>query len=126
MPLFHAVIWLDHQRAQVLQFDANQVQAHQVKVHTHHTRQHGSTVRTEHEFFGEVCDSLLGVGQVLVTGGHTAQADFKHYAEKHRTSTAKLIVGYETVDQLSENQLVALARKYFLKHDGVAGASSPK
>ena len=125
MPLFHAVVWADHQRAQVLQFDAEHVEARQVKIHTHHTRQHGSTVRSEHEFFGEVCDSLLGVGQVLITGGHTAQADFKHYAEKHRPAVAKLIVGYETVDQLSENQLVALARQYFVKSDEAASRATP-
>ena len=53
MPLFHAVVWLDHQSAQVLQFDAAHVQSQKIKTHTHHTRQHGSLVRTEHEFFGD-------------------------------------------------------------------------
>ena len=121
MSLFHAVVWIDHHSAQILQFDAGQVEAQHVKTHTHHTRQHKSTVRTEHEFFGEVCDALLGIGEVLITGGHTAQADFKHYAEKHRPAIAKLIVGYETVDRVTENQLVAMARKYFVKHDAATG-----
>ena len=72
MPLFHSVIWIDHPNAQVLQFDADQVQqARKVKAHTHHTRQHGSSVRTEHEFFGEVSDSLAGATEILVTGSHT-------------------------------------------------------
>ncbi|MEO8137328.1 MAG: hypothetical protein ABI831_25520, partial [Betaproteobacteria bacterium] len=73
MTLFHAVVWIDHHNAQVLQFDADHMKSQKVKAHTHHTRQHGSKVRTEHEFFGEVCDSLAGVTEVLVTGSHTAQ-----------------------------------------------------
>jgi len=125
MSLFHAVVWLDHHAAQVLQFDAEHVQAQKVKSHSHHTKQHGSAVRTEHEFFGEVCDALAGITEVLVTGSKTAQADFKHYVEKHRAAVAKQIVGYETVDHPSENQLVAFARQYFLKFDRMNGTPTP-
>lgn len=117
MTMSHAVVWVDHQNAQVLQFDAEHVQAQKVKAHAHHTRQHHSTVRTEHEFFGNVCDALEGIAEVLVTGPKTGVAAFKHYADKHRPATARYIVAYETVDHPTENQLVALARQYFLKHD---------
>jgi hypothetical protein len=121
MALFHAVVWTDHQSAQVVQFDAEHLQAQKIRAHTHHTAQHGSVVRTEHEFFGEVCEALNGIAEVLVTGSHTAIADFRHYADKHRPQTAARIVGYEVVDHPSEKQLVALARKYFLKHDQMTG-----
>ena len=96
-----------------------------MKTHTHQTRQHGSTVRSEHEYFGQVCDALDGIQEVLVTGPKTGLADFKHYADKHRPETAGRIVGYETVDHPSENQLVALARRYFLKYDRMAGTPTP-
>ena len=122
MSLSHAVVWIDHHHAQVLQFDPKHVESHKVDAHTHHTRQHGSTVRTEHEFFGEVCAALSGVAEVLATGPHTAQSDFRHYVEKHRPATSKQIVGWETVDQPTDGQLLALARKYFVKLDPKAGA----
>lgn len=125
MPLFHAVVRIDHHSAQVLQFDANQVQAQALKAHSHPTKQHGSAVRAEHEFFGEVCDALAGITEVLVAGSHTAQADFKHYVAKHRPAVAAQIVGYETVDHPSDNQLVALARDFFLKYDRMAGVPTP-
>ena len=125
MTLFHAVVWIDHQSAQVLQFDTEHVQAQKVKAHSHHTKQHGSAVRTEHEFFGEVCDALAGIAEVLVTGSHTAQADFKHYAEKHRPALVPQIKGWETVDHPSDGQLVALARKYFVGFDRMAGLPTP-
>jgi hypothetical protein len=109
----------------VLQFDSEHVQAQKVKSHTHHTAQHGSDVRTQHEFFGQVCDALAGITEVLVVGPKTGIADFEHYATKHRADTAKRVVGYEVVDHPTENQLVAMARKYFLKYDRMNGVPTP-
>ena len=122
---FHAIVWLDHHEAKILQFDAEHVQAEKIKAHSHHTKQHGSAVRSEHEFFGEVCDALNGIEEILVVGSSTAQSDFKHYADKHRPLTAKHIVAYETVDHPTEPQLLAHARKFFLKYDRMAGTPSP-
>ncbi|MDR7377715.1 stalled ribosome rescue protein Dom34 [Rhodoferax ferrireducens] len=121
MPLFHAVVLTDHQSALVVQFDAEQVLSQRIQAHKHQTAQRNSAVRTEHEFFGEVCNALDGIQQVLVTGSHTATADFKHYAEKHRPLLIPQIVGYEVVDHPTENQLVAMARKAFDKHNLMAG-----
>lgn len=125
MTTFHAVVFVDHQHAQVLQFDAEHVRAEKIKAHTHHTKQHGSQVRSEHEFFGHICDALQGIAEVLVTGPRTGIADFRHYAEKHRPQAARHIVAYETVDHPSDRQLVALARQYFLRHDRMAGTPVP-
>ena len=122
MTTFHAVAWVDHQNAQVLQFDAEQVQAHKLSAHVHPTPQHGSQVRSEHEFFGQVCDAVAGIPQVLIAAGHTAQSDFRHYVEKHRPAVTAQIAGWETVDHPSEGQLVALARKFFVQHDQKLGS----
>ena len=125
MTLFHAVVWIDHQSAQILQFDAEHVQAGKVKAHTHHTAQHGSEVRTQHEFHGRVCDALAGIAEVLVVGPKTGIADFEHYVGKHRPATGRQIVAYEVVDHPTQNQLVAMARKFFLKYDRMAGTPTP-
>jgi hypothetical protein len=125
MTLFHAVLWTDHQSAQVLQFDAEHVQAEKVKARTHHTAQHGSGVRSQHEFYAHVCDALVGIPEVLVTGSHQSQADFRHYVAKHRPALAAHVVGYETVDHPTERQLVALARKWFTAYDRMAGTPTP-
>ena len=117
MTYFHAVLWIDHHNAKIQQFNKTDVMAQTVKDHTHYTRQHGSDVRAVHEFFGEVCDALAGVSEILVTGSRQSQADFKHYVEKHRAALAPQIAGWETVDHLSDGQLVALGRKFFDKVD---------
>ncbi len=121
MSHFHCVVLIDHQHAKILQFNADSVDSQKVHAHKHDTPQHNSTVRTEHEFFGEVCDDLADVGEIVVTGSHTAIADFRHYATKHRPTTAFRIVGWEIVDRPTDGQLVALAKKYFAKYDQMAG-----
>ena len=125
MTLFHAVAWVDHQSAQILQFDAEHIQAQKVKSHSHHTRQHGSSVRTEHEYYAEVCDALAGVNEVLMVGPKTGLADFRHYVDKHRASVGRQIVGWEVQERMSEAQFVAMARQYFLKYDRMAGTPTP-
>ena len=122
MSLFHAVAFVDHHAAQVLQFDSTSVVERKIHEHQQFTRQHASGVRTEHEFFGHVCDALDGIAEVLAVGGHKGLADFRHYVEKHRPATAKLIVGYEVVDHPTPNELVALARKHFARYDQGAAA----
>jgi stalled ribosome rescue protein Dom34 len=117
----HAVVRTDHQQAQVLRFDETQVQTQTVHRHAYTTAQHKSGVRSEHEFFGAVCDALDGIAQVLVTGTHTALTDFRHYADKHRPQLATHLVGYEAVDHPTDPQLVALARAFFQRQDRLDG-----
>ncbi|CAN7281854.1 hypothetical protein [Polaromonas sp. LjRoot131] len=119
MPFLHAVVWLDHHQAQLIQFNAEQAEARKLHAHSHATPQHGSEVRTQHEFFGDICDALDGMESVLVTGGHTAQADFRRYVDKHRPALAPCIAGWETVDHPSEAQLLALGRQR--RHQAAAG-----
>ncbi len=125
MSLFHAVAFVDHQSAEILQFASERVQERKIQEHFKFTRQHHSGVRTEHEFFGQVCDALDGIAEVLVVGGHTGLADFRHFVDKHRPLTAPRIVGYEVVDHPSESQLVALARKHFAGYDLMVGTRVP-
>ena len=85
MSLLHAVVWTDHQSAQVLRFDAEHVLADNIRAHTHHTAQHGSAVRLQHEFFGEVCDALpLEVFDAQRMDAHGTHV---YYTEDYRFAT---------------------------------------
>src|ERR1700733_54131 len=83
MSITHGVALVSHQSAQVIEFSEDAMHAVKTDQHAHPTRQHASGVRSEHEFFGAVCDQIEEFSQLLVTGGHTALADFSHYVEKH-------------------------------------------
>jgi len=120
MSPLRAALHIDHHEAEVWQLDADNAHAVRIKAHEHPTRQHGSAVRTEHEFLAQVCDALAGIADVLVVGSHQAQAGFRHYVGQHRAALLKQIVGWKTVDHPTEGQLVAMAREYFIEHDGMA------
>jgi hypothetical protein len=109
----HAVVWIDHHHANIVRIDAGGAPPHRVKAHVHPTAQHGSEVRSAHEFFAEVCSSLDAVDAVLVTGARTALADFRHYVEKHRPQTTARVAAYDVVDHPTDNQLTALGRQFF-------------
>lgn len=125
MTTFHAVVWVDRHTAQVLQFDADHVDEQKIRAHTHHTAQHGSSVRTEHEFFGAVCDALEGITEILAVGPGPGLDAFRHYVARHRPALAPKVVDYQPADHPTVNQLVAMARKYFLKYDRMNGIPTP-
>lgn len=117
MSHFRCVVLIDHQQTKILQFNDDSVDSQKIHAHKHDTPRHNSTVRTEHAFFGEVCAALADIGEIVVTGSHTAIADFRHYVTKHHPTIAFRIVGWEIVDHPTDGQLVALATKYFVKFD---------
>jgi hypothetical protein len=119
------VLSIDHHNTQVLQFDAEHVEAQRIRAHTQHTRRHGSNVRSEQDFYAGVCDALQGIAEVLVVGSRTGLVDFKHDVEKHRAACAKQVVAYEPVNQPTEAELLAMARRCFQNYDLMAGTPPP-
>jgi hypothetical protein len=116
----HGVVQIDLDAAKVLHFDADDFRMRKVTVHRHDAVQHGGAVRSEHEFFAEVCESLESMTWVLIAGGQAAQVDFRRYLDKHRPAMLARIAGWETIDHPTESQLLALARRYLGVHDRAA------
>ena len=125
MPLSHAVVWLDHHQAVIQTFNSEEVQVQKVRDHQHATRQHGSAVRAEHEFFAEVCDALERAREVLVLSAHTTGADFRHYVGKHRPALEPRIAGWEIAEHQTDAQVLAQARRFFVAHDRMLGNKTP-
>lgn len=117
MRVLHAVAFVDHRRAEVLQFGAAEVRGQILHEQRHFSRQHRHGARTEHEFFGEVCDALDHIAEVVVTGGPAELADFRIYVDEHRPLSAAHIVDYEVIDHPTETELVTLARTRFVEVD---------
>lgn len=120
MPLSHAAAWIEHLGAHVIQFDAGTSLEQRVKQHVRYTRQHGSQVRAQHEFFGEICDALSGIKAVLVVGHHEPETAFRQYVSKHRPALALHIVGWEIVDHPTEGEVLKLAREFFVRQGEMA------
>lgn len=121
--MFHAVVHLDHHHAQVLHFDAHQV--HAARIEPHHRRPHGDDAHAEHALFEAICQAVQDTPEVLVTGSHPVIGQFRHYIEAHRPQLAPRIADYRPSAELSQGQLLALARQFFTAFDRMAGVPTP-
>lgn len=123
--MFHAVVHLDHQHAQVLHFDASEVHSDRIDAHHHLSRPHGHDEQATQAFFAAVCQALEGTQEVLVTGSHPVIAELRHYVEAHRPRLAPHIADYRPAAPLSAGQMLAMARQFFKAYDRMAGVPTP-
>lgn len=114
-----AVLWLDRRSATLQRLDRDAPAIH-IHAHLHDTRQHGSEVRTSHDFHAQVSDAAQGIDEVLVSGARMTHAEFRHYLEKHRPQLARRIVAWQVVDHPTEPQMLELARRFFARWDRMA------
>lgn len=121
MSTFHAVVWIDHSQAHVLMFDREHVQAERIHSRSHHSHQ-GKHADTK-SYFAEVAQHLAGTHEVLLTGPGTARTEFRHWCEEHAKGAAQAIIDSLPCDHPSDPQLIAMARKYFVKFDQMAGSA---
>lgn len=121
--MFHAVVHLDHHHAHVLHFDAHQVHAARFDAHDPHG--HGPDERAEQALYASLCQALQDTPEVLVTGSHPVINQFKHYVETHRPRLAQHIADYRPAAPLSQGQMLALARQFFVSYDRMAGVPTP-
>ena len=124
MTFTHAVIWIDHKEAHVIQFDAEASETEVLKaksVHPHLHHKSGSPgaghTGAEPSYLHAVAKAVEGVAEVLVVGPGSAKLELVRHAERHDPQVAKHIIGVETVDHPTDRQLLAYARKYFVRVD---------
>ncbi len=122
MTTFHAVVWMDHSEAHVLMFDRDHVEAQKVRTRSHHRHQ-GKDTR-DAGYFPAISAALAGTHEVLLTGPGSARDEFRKWVGKHHPQAMPLIVDSLPCDHPTDAQLAALARKYFLRYDNMAGDPS--
>jgi stalled ribosome rescue protein Dom34 len=112
----HAIVYLDHHRARVFYLDGadkNLTVREATKRETDDRHQADGKRPSHDAFFRELAQSLHGAEEIIVVGPGTAKSEFKHHVEAHDAVVDQHIVAVETVDHLTEGQLLALARKRF-------------
>lgn len=120
----HAAVWIDHKEARIFHVDTETFD--ESTLHSpHHVARHPKSQTSdkyhpeeERHFFHEVAHALEGTNEVLVLGPSTAKLHFLKHVHKHEQSLEPRIIGVETVDHPTDNQLAAYVRRYFLKADG--------
>lgn len=128
MSHIHAVVWMDHREARVIDFSVDDVHKTTVRSHAanRHIHHRAGSVSGAHspddlKFYDEVCTAIGDAREILIVGPAQAKVAFRHYVDQKHRDVAKRVVGVETLDHPSDGELLAYARKYFVKVDQMLG-----
>ncbi len=128
---YHAVVWLDHRLAHVLHLARDHV-AEALHVHAKgsghllehakHIHHKAGTRSGNHApdnpiYFNDVIAALGDAHDWLIVGPGTAKQDFMRHLKEHRPELIERVVGVESADHPTDNQIAAHARRYFLGSD---------
>jgi len=115
-----SAVWIDHQEAHIFRVSAEAFAQSIVRAPQHvprHPKRQAPAHNhpdDEQRFFHEVAQSLGGSDEVLVLGPSTAKLHFRDYVLGHASTLKFRVVGVETVDHPTDNQVAAYVRHYFL------------
>ena len=121
---YHAVLWLDHHEARIIHFNVDDADTERVRpsdpprhLHIKAGSPSGTHITDEPAFYRDIAAALGDAHEILVAGPSNAKREFLKYLRKHGAATWRCIVGVETLDRLSDNQLLVEARKFFDRAD---------
>lgn len=126
----HAVVWLDHLRAVVIDFAIDQHHVHMVASDTEHRQVHrksgpardgGFKATEDRAFFDDIVAAIGDAREILIVGPGQAKTAFRHDLEHRHANIAKLVVGVESADHPSVDELLTYSKKYFKRIDNLRG-----
>jgi hypothetical protein len=121
---FHCLVWVDHEIAKIVSFNADQVM--RSVVHRAHGHQHlhhkanasgNGHMGIDTGFLDRIARALQSAGAILVTGPASAKHELVHRIQQKHADLAKRISGVETLDHPTDGELVAFGRRFFRADD---------
>ena len=111
------VVWIDREHARIFEISSEKMERKTIKAHhgDHHTHRLDSIDQKNQEwhFFQEVANFLGKADRLLILGPGVAKYHFRSYLGEHTPVLAKKLVGCETVDHPTDNQIAAYAKNFF-------------
>ncbi len=122
MSFNHVVVWLDQAEAHVIHFTRDDAETEIIKtssVHQHLKAGVDASVQSEQNpgYLNEIAAALDSAKEILIVGPGQEKLLLVKHLEKHHAGVAAKVVSVETVDHPSDSQLLAYARKYFVKEN---------
>jgi hypothetical protein len=124
----HAVVWIDHLHARVIDFNfddkhvvAVEREGGQRQVHRKSGLPGAGKPGPDHHFFDEVTAALGDAREILIVGPGNAKLEFRKDLDTRHAPVAKRVVGMESADHPSEGELLSFAKKYFKRIDALRG-----
>ena len=120
MSHYHAVVWIDHQKATAWHFspaDQNETVVHakdqHQRVHTRKSLHGGHRSQADHHFFDDVAKALAGAHEILLIGPAQTMHVFAAYLRTKYPQVGKSIVAIENADHPSDAEILDYARRHF-------------
>jgi stalled ribosome rescue protein Dom34 len=124
----HAVVWIDHLRAVVIDFSIDKEHVHLVESSTEHRQIHrkaksigSGKAEEDHDYFDEVVAAIGDAREILIVGPGVTKTTFAKDLQHRHAAVAKLVVAVESADHPQVDELLSSARKYFRKVDNLRG-----
>ncbi|CAB4362497.1 MAG: translational machinery protein [Actinobacteria bacterium] len=124
----HAVVWIDHLHARVIDFSfddkhvvAVEREGGQRQVHRRSGLPGSGKPGPDHHFFDEVATALGDAREILIVGPGTAKLEFHKDLDARHAAVGKRVLGVESADHPNDADLLAFARKYFKRVDALRG-----
>lgn len=124
----HAIVWIDHQHATVIDFSVDDKHVHLVereggprKIHRKSGFPGTGKAADDPRFFDEVVAAIGDAREVLIAGPGNAKLSFRRDLEHRHATVADRVVGMESVDHPTNGELLAYARQYFKRFDALNG-----
>ena len=126
MSFSHAVVWIDHREAHVIQFNPELSEGEVIKTRSKHPHIHQKSgilgsghSSADQNYLHEVIHAVSEANEILIVGPGSAKLELLKHANAHDANVSEKIIGVETVDHPSDGQLLAYAKKYFIKADNL-------
>lgn len=119
MPHSHTVLWLDHEQAHIYHYIEDN--AHSKTTLTAQNPKQQEEKAAQHHFFEAIAKALEPAGEILILGPGQAKNEWIKYIHEHAKTLVPKVVGVETVDHPTDNQVLALAKKHFKALDRLLG-----
>ena len=129
----HAAVWIDHHEARIFHVHPSGgdtvhrdfVDETTVLAPTHHFHRHqksrGGEVAQHPEddkhYYQQVARALDGTDAILLVGPASAKLELFKHLQEHEHRIAQKVVGIETVDHPTDLEIIAFAKKVFVKTD---------
>ena len=122
----HCVVWIDNVEARIFSFDREDIDsetlhpAHPPR-HLHHKAgSFGSgKAETDERFLQNVTKALGESHAIVIVGPGNAKLDLARYIQHNHPGMIEKLFGVDSLDQPTNREVVAYARKYFHAADRV-------
>jgi len=117
--MISTVIWISSNEAKSFRLNPDQIQERHFHAHETVKDHHENAERTSPQFFREIAAACTegNKDRYLILGPGQAKLHFVDYLKRHHAAAAERIAGVESVDKMTQGELLDFAHRFFKKAD---------